>query len=145
MAHGDKWPLGATHLVAFIAQSHCLFLGSHKLFYRISMTFSRNLLSPKHKTSLCLISTRSLAFTKHRQQIEENDKLYHFEAFVKGRCLHDLHSSTSKIRKIVVRPSNWPPDHSNLYIRWSRIKKWRSFMTLGTKLGEACGVALRNI
>ena len=33
MALGDKWPLGATHLVAFIAQSHCLFLGSCQLFY----------------------------------------------------------------------------------------------------------------
>ena len=35
MAHGDKWPLGATHLVAFIAKSHCLFLGSRQLFYNI--------------------------------------------------------------------------------------------------------------
>ena len=36
MALGDKWPLGATHLVAFIAQSHCLFLGSRQLFYIIN-------------------------------------------------------------------------------------------------------------
>ena len=33
MALGDKWTLGATHLVAFIAQSHYLFLGSRQLFY----------------------------------------------------------------------------------------------------------------
>ena len=38
MALGNKWPLGATHLVAFIAQSHCLFLGSHQLFYNNYLT-----------------------------------------------------------------------------------------------------------
>ena len=35
-------------------------------------------------------AAKKLAFTKHWQQIEENDRLYHFEAFVKGRRLHDL-------------------------------------------------------
>ena len=40
---------------------------------------------------LLIVNLISLdAFTKHRQQIEENDRLYHFEAYVKGRRLHDL-------------------------------------------------------
>ena len=30
------------------------------------------------------------AFSRHRQELEEKDQLYHFEAFVKGRRLHDL-------------------------------------------------------
>ena len=35
-------------------------------------------------------AAKKRAFSKHRQQIEENDRLYHFEAYVKGRRLHDL-------------------------------------------------------
>ena len=30
------------------------------------------------------------ALTKHRQELDERDMLFHFEAFVKGRRLHDL-------------------------------------------------------
>ena len=30
------------------------------------------------------------ALTKHRQEQEEKDRLFHFEAYVKGRRLHDL-------------------------------------------------------
>jgi hypothetical protein len=35
-------------------------------------------------------AAKKRAFSKHRQQIEENDRLYHFEAYVKGRRLHNL-------------------------------------------------------
>ena len=30
------------------------------------------------------------AFSKYRNELEEKDRLYHFEALVKGRRLHDL-------------------------------------------------------
>ena len=35
-------------------------------------------------------AAKKCAFTKHRQQIEENDRFFHFKAFVKGRRFHDL-------------------------------------------------------
>ena len=35
-------------------------------------------------------AAKKRAFNKRRQQMEENDRLYHFEAYVKGRRLHDL-------------------------------------------------------
>ena len=35
-------------------------------------------------------AAKKRAFTKHRQELEERDRLFHFEAYVKGRRLHDL-------------------------------------------------------
>ena len=35
-------------------------------------------------------AAKKRAFSKHWQQIEENNILYHFEAYVKGRRLHNL-------------------------------------------------------
>ena len=35
-------------------------------------------------------AAKKRAYSKHRQELEEKDRLFHFEAFVKGRRLHDL-------------------------------------------------------
>ena len=35
-------------------------------------------------------AAKKRAYNKHRQELEERDRLFHFEAFVKGRRLHDL-------------------------------------------------------
>ena len=35
-------------------------------------------------------AAKKRALNKRRQELEERDRLFHFEAFVKGRRLHDL-------------------------------------------------------
>ena len=35
-------------------------------------------------------AAKKRAFAKHQQELEERDRLFHFEAFVKGQRLHDL-------------------------------------------------------
>ena len=67
----------------------------HHLRRRLSVSIitaqSRCLLTRlNHMAPSAKEAAKKRAFAKHRQQMEENDKLYHFEAFVKGRRLHDL-------------------------------------------------------
>ena len=67
----------------------------HHLRRRLSVSIitaqSRCLLTRlNHMAPAAKAAAKKRAFTKHRQQIEENDRLFHFEAFVKGRRLHDL-------------------------------------------------------
>ena len=67
----------------------------HHLRRRLSVSIitaqSRCLLTRlNHMAPAAKEAAKKRAYTKHRQQIEENDRLYHFEAYVKGRRLHDL-------------------------------------------------------
>ena len=67
----------------------------HHLRRRLSVSIitaqSRCLLTRlNHMAPAAKEAAKKRAFSKHRQQTEENDRLYHFEAYVKGRRLHDL-------------------------------------------------------
>ena len=67
----------------------------HHLRRRISVSIitaqSRCLLTRlNHMAPAAKEAAKKRAFTKHWQQIEENDRLYHFEAYVKGRRLHEM-------------------------------------------------------
>ena len=67
----------------------------HHLRRRLSVSIitaqSRCLLTRlNHMAPAAKEAAKKRAFSKHRQQIEENDRLYHFEAYVKGRRLHNL-------------------------------------------------------
>ena len=67
----------------------------HHLRRRISVSIiraqSRCLLSRlQHMAPAAKEAAKRRAFSKHRNELEERDRLYHFEALVKGRRLHDL-------------------------------------------------------
>ena len=67
----------------------------HHLRRRLSVSIitaqSRCLLTRlNHMAPAAKEAAKKRAFNKRRQQMEENDRLYHFEAYVKGRRLHDL-------------------------------------------------------
>ena len=67
----------------------------HHLRRRISVSIiraqSRCLLSRlQHMAPAAKEAAKRRAFSKHRNEHEEKDRLYHFEALVKGRRLHDL-------------------------------------------------------
>ena len=67
----------------------------HHLRRRLSVSIvtaqSRCLLSRlNHMAPAAKEAAKKRAYSKHRQELEEKDRLFHFEAFVKGRRLHDL-------------------------------------------------------
>ena len=67
----------------------------HHIRRRISVSIilaqSRCLLTRlNHMAPAAKEAAKKRAFAKHQQELEERDRLFHFEAFVKGRRLHDL-------------------------------------------------------
>ena len=67
----------------------------HHLRRRLSVSIitaqSRCLLTRlNHMAPAAKEAAKRRALTKHRQELDERDMLFHFEAFVKGRRLHDL-------------------------------------------------------
>ena len=67
----------------------------HHLRRRLSVSIitaqSRCLLTRlNHMAPSAKEAAKKRAYSKHRQELEERDRLFHFEAYVKGRRLHDL-------------------------------------------------------